>query len=321
LFKFLLFINLALFSLSVLAADSAYTWLAKMNEAAKNLNYEGVFVYLHENQIEAMRVVHSVTDGSMRERLYSLNGEAREIIRDDRQVWCYLPNRKIGVHEYRKVIDQPFPSILPNQIDVLGRSYDIRLGKTDRIVDRGTQLIIVRPKDAYRYGYHLWADQATGLLLKADLVDRNGRAVEQYVFTQVRIGAPINETALAPRTPKDDLVWHGEKIGSSPVVEAEEEDNWIATKVPQGYTLTTNIKRYMPLRNTPVRHLVYSDGIAAVSIFIEKLGNGDARPLSGLSRMGAVHVFGTIVDGHQVTVVGEVPAITVDMVGRSVARR
>ncbi len=301
------------------AETGAHDWLARINRAAQELNYAGVFVYLHENKIEAMRIVHQTDRGTMKERLYSLNGEAREVIRDNRQIWCYLPKQKMGVHEYRRVSEKTFPGIIPDQVSVLDSNYDIKLAKTDRIADRTAQRIVIQPKDGYRYGYQLWADAETGLLLKADLTDTDGAAVEQYMFTEVTVGDKINPAALAPRTPTADLVWHGEEPQhEAPVVNLA--STWAVGRMPPGYSLTTSMRRVLPVRKMPIDHLVFSDGLAAVSVFIERRRNADAEPMTGLSRMGAVHAFGTIVDEHQIMVVGEVPAATVDMMGRSVTR-
>lgn len=317
-FKSILLLSIALTTAGAYADDAAHTWLDRMHRAATELNYEGVFVYLHGDQIEAMEIVHAVRGGSMKERIYSLNGETREVIRDDRQVWCYLPDKKMGVHEYRKAAERGFPGILPSRIDRLERNYRLSLGRSARIAGRRARLVTVQPKDAYRYGYRFWADEDTGLLLKADLIDVRGRTIEQYMFTQVRIGGPIDEARLAPRTPQVGLVWHGEKASHPPPKAAA--GGWRATRLPRGYRLTRNLLRYVPLRNRPVRHLVYSDGLAAVSVFIEKRTADDSEPMSGLSRMGAVHAFGRLVGAYQVTVVGEAPAQTVNMIGRSVQR-
>jgi sigma-E factor negative regulatory protein RseB len=318
LLKRLLILGLSLLAPVVHANHPAQQWLAKINHAADDLSYEGVFVYLHDGRMEAMRVVRAVDDGAAKERLYSLNGEAREIIRDHEQVWCYLPDRKIGVHEYRKAVDASFPSLLPDDISGLEENYEISLGRKARIADRLTQLIAVVPRDGYRYGYHLWADLQTGLLLKADLIDTDGKAIEQYMFTQVKIGDPIPPDALKPRTPKGELVWHGEQVVAGG--EPSPAGGWTVASVPAGYRLTTSIVRMIPMRNAPVQHLVYSDGLSTVSVFIERVTTDGPRHMNGLSRMGAVHAFGSVVDGHQITVVGEVPAATVDQLGRSVRR-
>lgn len=313
--RILLLLPLVLASWPAGAADAAHDWLMRMNRAARDLSYDGVFVYLHADQVDTMRIVHRVQDGSVQERLVSLNGPAREVIRDAQQVWCYLPDKNLGVQEFRRAGDPGFPSVLPERIEVLDQNYSLSLGKKGRFADRAAQLIIVRPNDTYRYGYHLWADSATGLLLKADLVDQNGHAIEQYLFTEIRIGGRIAASELKPRTPRESLVWHGETRAPAA---AGMDDMWKVTNLPPGFMLSSSIQRQAPMRNTPVRHLVYSDGLAAVSVFIEKAKDPTAVPATTPTRMGAVHALAVVVGGHQVTVVGEVPAATVEQIGKSV---
>ncbi|MFQ5546575.1 MAG: sigma-E factor regulatory protein RseB domain-containing protein, partial [Acidiferrobacterales bacterium] len=169
------FLALLAFSSAAAAGDAAYDWLMRMNQATRMLNYDGTFVYQHGDQLEAMRIIHAVRDGSVRERLVSLNGSAREVIRDDQQVMCYLPDRKSIIVEHRFVgRDKSFPVILPESVTVLKKNYMIQLGAPGRVAGRAAQVVIIRPRDQYRYGYHLWADKETGLLLKADLVDHMG---------------------------------------------------------------------------------------------------------------------------------------------------
>jgi sigma-E factor negative regulatory protein RseB len=236
------------------------------------------------------------------------------------QIWCYLPGRNMGVHEYRKVSDRAFPSILPEQVGMLSRNYHFKFGDDDRIADRAARIILVRPKDHFRYGYRLWADRQSGLLLKADLVDENEKAIEQYMFTQIEIGKVLDDSLLKPHTPKQDLLWHGEKPTTQKQI--VKSNTWIAGEMPSGYKLTSSMQRMIPVRDMPVHHLVYSDGVATVSVFIEKRDAKSAtKVMRGTSRMGAVHAFGKALGEYQVTVVGEVPAATVEMIGESVRRK
>ncbi|MDH3688294.1 MAG: MucB/RseB C-terminal domain-containing protein [Gammaproteobacteria bacterium] len=300
-------------------AGNAADWLMKMNEASTAISYDGMFVYMHDGQIEAMRVIHIVDDGLVRERLYSLNGATREVIRDDRQVWCYLPDQKIGFRELRQASDANFPSILPRRIDKLHLNYDFRLGKLGRIAQRQTQQIIIEPKDEFRYGYNLWADNETGLLLKADLVDSFGESIEQYMFTQINLDGDVSVDDLTPSTPKQELKW----FGLDPDVNQEPTSlNWEVTEIPDGFMLSGRVRRLSPVSRQTVEHLVYSDGLAAVSVFIEKKTKpSEQASMLGMSSMGAVHAFGTVIEDHQITVVGEVPSKTVDMIGMSVTPR
>lgn len=304
------------------AAADAHKWLTRINDAAVNLNYEGVFVYGYESSLETMRVVHQVgEDGVIRERVYALNGAPREIIRDAERVWCYAPEQKIGVHEYRQAQKQNFPNILPPSLEHVHENYRLKSGRTSRVADRKAQQILIVPRDEYRYGYSLWADEETGLLLKATIVDGDGKPVEQYMFTQVDIGVSIPDDALLPLTPKENLQWFG--VGGqgdeTPYADLD-EPGWSVGQLPDGFSVSRRIRRFSPVRNSMMEQYVYSDGLAAVSVFIEMMDEGSSPRIEGLSRMGAVHAFGHSQDGYHITVVGEVPSATVDLIGMSVTR-
>ena len=303
------------FSTAALAGDAAHEWLMKINQAARMLDYEGVFVYQHETQLEAMRIIHKVENGAARERLVSLNGAPREIIRDKREVTCYWPDKNSVMVEYRKADSQTFPAILPEHIQDLDDYYAIRLGSMERITGRPAQLVIVKPIDQYRYGYHLWADKETGLLLKADLLDTQGRILEQFMFTHINIGTKIPASALAPGVVGKGMVWHREEEDLKTI---PAKPGWMAAKLPKGFRLSAHISRQTVMRKRPVEHLVYTDGLAAVSVFVEKRGE-DTKPfMLGPSRMGAVNALGSRIADYQVTTVGEVPAETIALIGGSV---
>lgn len=312
----LILLALFLWPASASANDSAMDWLMKMNMAVQNKNYDGIFIYRHGDQLESMRIIHRARNGEHRERLVSLNGEAREVIRNDRDIICYLPAKKSVVIEHRKTKKNNFPALLPNRLDGLVAHYQIVLGGSDRVARRSTQLIIIKPKDAYRYGYYLWADKETGLLLRSSLVNLQGEVVEQFMFTNIEIGKKIKLADLKSRYSGKKWVWHREKeIHQS----AEQETRWKVKNLPKGYTLSHRIMRNMPMGNMTVEHLVYSDGLAAISVFIEPPSKNSDHKMKGATGMGAVHAFGTVVNNHQITVVGEVPAATVALVGKSIA--
>ena len=154
----------------------------------------------------------------------------------------------------------------------------------DRITNRVAQLVIIKPVDQYRYGYHLWADADTGLLLKADLLDTNGAILEQFMFTQINIGIKIPAAALAPGMTGKSMVWYREDGDTRNV---SEKPGWSASQLPKGFRLSAHMTRRLPMRKQPVEHLVYTDGLAAVSVFIEKQEKNVKPFMHGPSRMGS----------------------------------
>lgn len=309
-------IFLLLVSLPVQAGGDAQDWLMRINQAAERLNYEGRFVYQRGTQLETMRIFHRAEKGVVTERLVSLTGPAREVIRTDEEVRCYLPDQKSVVIEHRRLDRAGFVAIVPERIADIGQNYMIELGRTTRIAGRVAQELRISPRDDYRYGYRLWADRETGLLLKADVVDEGGKMLEQFLFTQIDIGRHIPDSALEPQTSNGDLVWY--RDSETPPGAAKR--SWRATRVPKGFKLSSTVVRRLPKGNRVVEQLVYSDSLAAVSIFVEKLGDGtQTSMMEGPTRVGALHALGKTTDGHHVTIVGEVPAKTIAMFGNSLA--
>jgi sigma-E factor negative regulatory protein RseB len=291
-------------------------WLMRINKAAAELSFSGTFVYYQNGQLEAMEVVRRIRDGMMQERLYSLNGEAREIVRDMNRVWCYIPDQNVGVHDFRQTSESGFPRILPTDLESLEKNYHFAEGDSGRVAGRHARQINVIPNDGFRYGYSLWADEETGLLLRSDLLEDSGEIVEQYQFVVIRVGHDISDQELAATTSKDDLVWYGNTRPE--VSDAASKSRWQFNQVPAGYVLSRHIRRMSPMDSEEVEHLVFTDGLSTVSVFIKPARDGQSG-MVGLSRMGAVHAYRDTIDGFRVTVMGEVPAKTVEYLARGVS--
>lgn len=299
-------------------SDQATEWLMKINKAAEEISFSGSFVYIHDNRVEAMEVARRVSDEAMQERLYALSGEAREIIRDMDRVWCYIPDKNVGVHDYRQITESGFPNMLPRDLPSLMQHYRFETGATARIANRMAQQIRILPVDQFRYGYHLWADTRTGLLLRSDLIGSKQDIVEQYLFVQIEIGQDIMDSELAPVTRKDKLVWYGmdQPQRSTEVGKSQ----WQINNPPAGFSLTRHIQRMTPMEGQEEEHFVFTDGLSTVSIFIKRAGEGQSS-MEGLSRMGAIHAYRTTVEDHRITVMGEVPAATVEYMAQNISYR
>ncbi len=296
------------------AEDAPHAWLLRIHQAAQELNYEGTFVYQHGGQLDTMRVFHRAEAGVVKERLVSLTGPAREVIRTDDEVLCYLPDQKSVYVEHRRLDGKGFVAIVPERLSDLRENYSIELGKKARVAGRLAQQLVIHARDDYRYGYRLWADQETGLLLKADLTNDRGKVLEQFMFTQISIGGDIPASALEPQTPVEGMTWYRD----NQVKSGAPAKSWRALRLPKGFKLSSSMVRRLPKAGRVVEQLVYSDSLAAVSVFVEKLDQaGAADVLEGPMRMGALYALGKILDGHYVTVVGEVPPKTIVMIGSS----
>ncbi len=291
------------------------SWLMKINDAASNVNFSGSFVYSHDGKIEAMQVARKIEDGVMQERLYSLNGEPREVIRDMNKVWRFIPDKNIAVHDYRQSSESGFPKILPSDLEALSKNYHFEEGNMERIADREAKQIRVIPNDQYRYGYDLWVDTESGLLLRSDLVNNQNEIIEQYLFVEIQIGGDIPDADLQPVSDTDELQMFG---NNTPSTAPADKTHWQLQNMPTGFEMSNHVRRMSPMDANEVEHMVLTDGLSTVSIFIKQANEGQSG-MSGLSKMGAVHAFRTTVNNYRVTVMGEVPADTVEFLAMGIA--
>ena len=88
-------------------------------------------VYLHDGKLDAMRIIHQNVGGDEKERLVSLTGSAREVIRDNQSVTCILPDSK-SVMVGRSRPRQPFP-VLPRDLESLEKYYRFENVGDDRM--------------------------------------------------------------------------------------------------------------------------------------------------------------------------------------------
>jgi sigma-E factor negative regulatory protein RseB len=300
------------------AQDSAREWLDEMSSALQTLDYDGTFVYLHDGKLEAMRIIHRMDAGGQRERLVSLTGSAREVLRDDKSVTCIMPdNRSVMVGQSRP--RQPFP-VVPKDLDSVSPYYVVEDIGDDRMAGYNARVIAITPRDAYRYGYRFWIDKNTRMLLKSDLTDVDGQSIEQVMFTRLVIGSEIPADDLQPSLTGDGYVWHRqEDIRKSAGSNPGGEPGWTVERLPGGFRLTHFQHKRMREGRGDAEHMVFSDGLATVSAYIEASSDGQPGFL-GLSSMGAMNAYRVMHDDSQVTVVGEVPATTVEMIATSLAR-
>lgn len=296
------------------ATPEALDWLRRIHQATEKLSYTGVFVYQQGGRTETSRIARLADATGGVEKLEVLDGAPRQILRTRDEIRCYLPESRT-VKVDRRGDQRGFPALLPEQVNALAEHYSISANGIQRIAGFDCQVLVLAPRDDLRYGYQLWADLRTGMLLKARAFDRDGETVEQFTFTQLEIGNVPRERLRPPRAARN---WRVEQAG---VVPADlSRSGWVIGADLPGFRKIVEIRR--TLRDTqPVGQVVYSDGLAAVSVFIEPIaGRGEAARL-GLASLGAVNVYTREVAHHLVTVVGEAPAASVQRIGNSVEYR
>jgi len=298
---------------TVAQAQSAetLTWLRKIHDATERLSYRGTFVYQNGGGTETSRITRFVDASGATEKLEILDGVPREIVRTRDTVRCYLPNARVMKVDRRT--EREFPALLPERITALARHYDIGLGETRRYAGFDCQEIVLQPKDHFRYGYRLYADVGSGMLMRAVTLDAKGQAVEEFMFTQLAIGN-VTRDMVRPRHGVKD--WRVEDGGAEPARLA----GWGLTSELPGFQKVTELKRRLG-ESRPAGQMVFSDGLAAVSVFIEPLDAVRQPGAMGLASMGAIHMYKREVANHMITVVGDAPAVSVQRIGDAVEYR
>ena len=303
---------LALVSGAVQAqAPETLAWLRKMQDAAQKLSYSGTFVYQNGSRSETSRITRFVEAGGDIEKLEVMDGVPREIVRTKDTVRCYLPGARLVKVDRRT--ERGFPALLPERISAVAKNYDISLGETRRIAGYDCQAVVLTPKDNLRYGYRLYADSASGMLLRAVTFDANGEQIEQFMFTQLAIGG-VTRDMVKPRHASRS--WRVEDAEASPARLA----GWGLSSELPGFHKVIELKRRLS-DSRPAAQMVYSDGLAAVSVFIESLEGRPEPVRPGLASMGAIHMYTREVANHVVTVVGEAPAASVQRIANAVEYR
>lgn len=301
------------------AANDAAEWIQRMSRAMEEMTYEGTFVYMHNGEVEAMHVVHEFDQHGVRERLSSLNGEARVIIRDSDHVTCIWPGSK-SVIVSKSQPRTPFPQFATDANPAFMQYYQFMISGEDRVAGRDSMVVAMMPRDNYRYGYKLWVDKESSVLLRAKLLDSQERVIEQVMFTDITFPERARVGSFQVSHIGDDFEWRRTPVDGKPVDDARGRINF--RSLPEGFSKISEAMRPMPMNANPVRHAIVSDGVASVSIYVEHTGGETASgDMEGASAMGAVHAYSKKMDQVFVTVVGEVPLETVRRVADGVVVR
>lgn len=298
--------------------------LTNMQEAEEKVSFEGIFIYQRvgnngngaDDQMDTVRVVHHATeDGGVRERLVALTGEPREVIRDIAGVRTLFPQQRYVLGGERH--DLLFTLLISRPQLELAKNYDLSAERGGRVAGRATWKLQVMPKDRYRYTHNLWLDEESGLLLRSDVSDQNGRILERLMFTRIKFEDDISESLLSPAFSTEGFSWNEDAhlVSQKDVDDSRWQVGWI----PDGFKKLHHERIASGKQFDPIEHLIFTDGLAMISMFIEQKGNGDSFaccPLQVITMRGGLRVFTSSMRGYQITIMGDVPSITVErMVG------
>lgn len=302
------------------SSEDAASLVRAMSTALRTLTYEGTFVHVQGAHLTSMHIMHSSGDYGELERLVSLDGEEREVIRNNSLVTCIWPDSQSVVISKSKPRD-----LLPKVDEDLASNsrYRFSLGKPDRVAGKATDVVNVQPTDSFRYGYRFWIDTQTRMLLRSMLLDGPRKAVEQVMFTHIEYPDSIDLARFEVDANKEQLSWlkpQAAKAASGlPRVLEEQVDKVGFSGLPDGYAEISESYSPMPISKGPISHVMLSDGMASVSVYVEYLMPADQNKTSvGLSTMGAMNAFSLSTDAALITAVGEVPAATVKAIAAAV---
>ncbi|MFN0164520.1 MAG: MucB/RseB C-terminal domain-containing protein [Burkholderiales bacterium] len=298
------------------AQPDAQAWLTRVQQSAQRLNYSGTFVFMQGGgQTQTSRITHIFDRGSERERIEVLDGAAIVVLRTNDEVKSYLPESKTVLIERRRG-KAVFPALLIDQVASIAEHYSLRKLESARVAGRDCHAFALEPRDGLRYGQRLWAEVQHGLLLKSQTINERGEVVEQIAFTEIEIGGPAERYAARLGRPLAGRDW---RTVSPPVTPARlAELGWRIDAVPPGFRRMLEIRR--GIGDAEVGHVVFSDGLASVSVFVEAMKAG-ANPVEGHAVQGAVNVYRRRVGDHLVTVLGEAPPALVSRIGAAVEFR
>lgn len=325
--------NLFLVALSALiyplssAADAA-SLLMKMNNAFSEQDYDGVFTYISGDEVSSIRVVHKVVNGQQRERLVHMNGAPREILRKGEEVVCIvMPGDDLAVLE-QSIPSGPFARAFVREFERLGNTYSLAEMGEGRVAGRIAYRVSVAPRDLHRYGYRLWLDAENHLLLRSQLIDKDGRRLEEFLFSTISFGDAVSDGALQSSEMAGSMISHLtlKNPNVAQIVQADtptKRTDWRITWVPPGFEMASADIRRKPDSGGFVDSMIYSDGLATFSVFLEPMpARGAARMTS---RNGATLAVARGIMGSErsylATLVGEIPEATGTKIIESIQAR
>lgn len=311
---------LALVSVNSYAVDDAWFVLQKSAYAARELNYQGVFVYQNGKQTRSVQITHMNNAGQELTRNVVLDNsissgqvsQPREVYSQGKDIVIFRPQNQKMVIEKRRG-QNLFPAMLPTDLVAIKTSYTARLGGLEYVSGREAQIVELMPKDAFRYSYKIWADTEYGLLLKMTLIDSKNQTLEQIEFNQLSMLNSHDENWFKPRIDVKKSYVMEDATAVNQIT-----NDWIVTELPAGYAKVDHRALVVSGKTAPVDQIIFSDGIASISLFIEPLTKG-MHPKMGHMQIGSTNICANVINGYQLTVVGEVPAATVMQIAKAVS--
>ena len=301
-------------------AKSLNDWLRRMHEASKNRAYIGTYVVSSGGQIQSAKIWHVCEAGQQTERVETLTGAPRSTFRHNEKVVTFMPEQKLVRHEKRDVLSS-FPEIIQSADHQISDFYKLKLEGVERIAGVEADIAVLSPKDAMRFGYRVWTEQKKGLVVKLQTLDADGRVLEQAVFSELLMDAPVKMEKLL------------QMMGKVEGYRVEQPALLKTTASAEGWRLSSSVAGFRPMScyKRPVSasgasaaeesiQWIFSDGLASVSLFVEAYDKQRHNKESAMS-MGATHTLTRHIGSYWLTAMGEVPMATLKQFASGLERK
>jgi sigma-E factor negative regulatory protein RseB len=292
-------------------AREAQQWLARIHDAPRQRNFYGTFVVTTGASVSSSRIHHFCEGPNQIEKIESLDGQMRQVFRHNDVVHSLWPTRRLAVIETRQVSGE-FPALLSAGVERIAQHYDIRTRGTGRVAGHEAHVLVLQPRDGYRYGYRLWAEKATGLLLRAEVVDDRDHVLEVSAFSDLTLNVKPRADVLLQEMKRLD----GYAVQRPALENVDlERAGWVLKQSPPGFKHVASVRRSFAAASPSdgaqpsVLQTIYSDGLTHVSIFIEP-GGPDVKRREDLLSLGATQTLVRRQGDAWLTVIGDVPVLT-----------
>ena len=288
-------------------------WLERMSSAVTATDYEGTVIHRQNGQSRALKVYRKVIDGVVNEKIISQEGDGLEIIRRGNEVHCVLPDKKSVLIEFWND-DTTLFTTLPSSKIAFGSAYDLSIVREERVAGRRAVLLAVRPHDGFRYGHRIWLDRETAFPLRTQLRGGDGAVLQELKFADIRLNPDLSPQALVSSFDLDDFTWYPEPARAESV---EVDTSWSSDNLPPGFRAVSATSETLEGTDNVVTHIMYSDGLANVSVFVTEKGDNKIaeRDILGESNMHSVEN-----GDYLVTAIGNVPSATVRRIAVSMGQ-
>lgn len=302
-------------------ARSLNDWLMRMHEASRNRSYIGTFVISAGSTLSSAKIWRVCEGGEQVERVETLTGTPRSVFRHNGQVVTFIPEHKVARIEKRDSLGL-FPELFQSADSRIADFYKVRQEGVARVAGLDADVIVMTPKDSLRFGYRVWTERQSGLVVKLQTLDTDGLVLEQAAFSELQLGAPIRMDKLLQMMGKTE----GYRVEKPMLIKTSAKaEGWLLKKPVAGFSSVSCYKRPvsasasspsnasgLPVTEEASLQWIFSDGLASVSIFVEPL---DRRRHVGETTfsMGATQTLSRQVDLHWITVMGEVPMPTLKL--------